>query len=106
MKKIGIGRSDFKSIIKKDLYYIDKSDKLILVDYKTDYVSNNNEQELIDKYNPYIVSNDFNVVSVHKLNKVNLDVLKIVNYYKDMDKINYHALVPNYLKLPQAMENR
>ena len=33
-----------------DLYYIDKNDKLILVDYKTDYVSNNNEQELIDKY--------------------------------------------------------
>ena len=33
-----------------DLYYIDKNDKLILVDYKTDYVSKNNEQELIDKY--------------------------------------------------------
>ena len=33
-----------------DLYYIDKNDKMILVDYKTDYVSNNNEQELIDKY--------------------------------------------------------
>lgn len=33
-----------------DLYYIDKDDKLILVDYKTDYVSNNNEQELINKY--------------------------------------------------------
>ena len=32
-----------------DLYYIDKNDKLILVDYKTDYVANN-EQELIDKY--------------------------------------------------------
>ena len=33
-----------------DLYYIDKNGKLILVDYKTDYVANNNEQELIDKY--------------------------------------------------------
>lgn len=33
-----------------DLYYINKEDKLILVDYKTDYVANNNEQELIDKY--------------------------------------------------------
>ena len=33
-----------------DLYYIDKNDKLVLVDYKTDYVANNNEQELIDKY--------------------------------------------------------
>ncbi len=33
-----------------DLYYINKDDQLILVDYKTDYVANNNEQELIDKY--------------------------------------------------------
>ena len=33
-----------------DLYYINKNDEIILVDYKTDYVSNNNEQELIDKY--------------------------------------------------------
>ena len=24
----------------------------------------------------------------------------------DKDRVNYHALVPNYLKLPQAMENR
>ena len=32
-----------------DLYYIDKNDKLILVDYKTDYVAND-EQELVDKY--------------------------------------------------------
>lgn len=33
-----------------DLYYINKDNQLILVDYKTDYVANNNEQELIDKY--------------------------------------------------------
>ena len=31
-----------------DLYYIDKDDKLILVDYKTDYVEN--EKQLINKY--------------------------------------------------------
>ena len=33
-----------------DLYYIDKDDNLCLVDYKTDYVKDNNEQELIEKY--------------------------------------------------------
>ena len=33
-----------------DLYYIDKDDKLILVDYKTDYVEKGNEKELIEKY--------------------------------------------------------
>lgn len=34
-----------------DLYYITADDKLVLVDYKTDYVENNNEQSLKDKYN-------------------------------------------------------
>ena len=33
-----------------DLYYIDKDDKLVLVDYKTDYVEKGNENSLIDKY--------------------------------------------------------
>ena len=32
-----------------DLYYINEEDELVLVDYKTDYVTN--EKELIDKYN-------------------------------------------------------
>lgn len=31
-----------------DLYYIDENDNIVLVDYKTDYVKN--ENELIDKY--------------------------------------------------------
>ena len=47
-----------------------------------------------------------NTLGKHKFNKVNLDIVKIVDYYKDMNKVNYHALVPNYLKLPQAMENK
>ena len=33
-----------------DLYYIDKNDKLILLDYKTDYVEKGKEDELVEKY--------------------------------------------------------
>ena len=33
-----------------DLYYIDKNDKLVLVDYKTDYIEEGKEKELIVKY--------------------------------------------------------
>ena len=33
-----------------DLYYKDKNGKLVLVDYKTDYVEKGEEQELISKY--------------------------------------------------------
>ena len=70
------------------------------------FVSSNKLIELIEEYNPYIVSNDYYVIDRYKFNKVSLDILRIVDYYKDMDKVNYHALVPNYLKLPQAMENK
>ena len=70
------------------------------------FVDVNRLLELMNEYKPYIVSNDFNVLGVYKFNKANLDILKIVEYYKDKDSVNYHALVPNYLKLPQAMENR
>lgn len=70
------------------------------------FVSGNRLLELINEYNAYIVSNDFNVLGTHKFNKVNLNILEIVNYYKNSKKVNYHALVPNYLKLPQALENR
>jgi len=34
-----------------DLYYINEQNKLILVDFKTDYVEDRNEQILVDKYN-------------------------------------------------------
>ena len=33
-----------------DLYYIDKNGKLVLVDYKTDYVKTGKENELVEKY--------------------------------------------------------
>ena len=33
-----------------DLYFVDENNNLILVDYKTDYVPENNEQYLIEKY--------------------------------------------------------
>ena len=33
-----------------DLYYINEQDELILVDFKTDFVENKDEQVLVDKY--------------------------------------------------------
>ena len=33
-----------------DLYYINQNNELILVDFKTDYVEDRNEQILVDKY--------------------------------------------------------
>ena len=61
---------------------------------------------LYNEYNPRVISNDFNVVGVIKVNKVNLDFVKIINYYMDKEKVSAHAIVPNYLKLPQVLESK
>lgn len=61
---------------------------------------------LYNEYNSKVISNDFNVVGVIKVNKVNLDFVKIINYYMDKEKVSAHAIVPNYLKLPQVLESK
>ena len=61
---------------------------------------------LCHKYNPYIVSNNISVIGEYKINKEELDILKIVEYYKDKEKVSYHRALPNYLKEPQALEAR
>ena len=33
-----------------DLYFIDENSNIILLDYKTDYVANGKEQEIVEKY--------------------------------------------------------
>ena len=87
-------------------YYVGIYDKDYnnLIDEK--FINAEDLVKLMEKYNPYIVSNDFNVLGIYKINKVNLDTVRIVNYYMDSEEINYHKLVPNYLKLPQALENK
>lgn len=62
--------------------------------------------ELITKYNPILVGVDNYFLSNFKVNKVELDIPKIINYYKNKEKVNYYKLVPNYLKLPQALEDK
>ena len=59
---------------------------------------------LCNRYNPYIVGIDTSVMGKYKINKQNIDVLKIVEYYQDKEKVNPHKILPNYLKLPQALE--
>ena len=96
------------SVIKanKNNYYVGIYDREYNNIIEEQFINSEKLIELINKYNPYIVSNDFYVLGKYKFNKVKLDVLNIVKYYLDKNKVNYHALVPNYLNLPQAMENR
>ena len=62
--------------------------------------------ELIKEYNPICVSNkDFSINSID-ISKTKLDIIKIIKYYRNKPSINPHLVVPEYLKLPQAMENK
>lgn len=63
-------------------------------------------KELLEKYHPYLVGTNINTNINYPLNKIELNIPKIINYYQKESKVNYHKLVPNYLKLPQAIEDK
>jgi tRNA threonylcarbamoyl adenosine modification protein YeaZ len=96
------------SIIKANSsnYYIGLYDKDYNEVIEEQFINRDNLIEIINKYNPYIVSNEELNINDIDVNKVNLDFSKIINYYKDSKKYNSYELKPNYLKLPQAMENK
>ncbi len=62
--------------------------------------------ELINKYSPLIVSNKEFEINSFKVRRVELDIVNIVKCYENEEVINSHLVVPDYLKLPQAMEDK
>ena len=62
--------------------------------------------KLIAEYNPVIVSNDKMNILNKDIEKIKLDIINIVDYYQDKESENVHLVVPNYLKLPQALEEK
>lgn len=89
-----------------------KSDNYYLGLYDTSYnevmeehFSNIEEVlKIINEYHPNIVTNEDIIINSKKYEKTNLNIEKIVSYYQMAKKTNPHFAVPNYLKLPQAME--
>ena len=88
----------------KNGYYVGVYDKDYSIIEEERFALKEDVINLCNKYNPYIVSPLISVIGKYKINKQELDVLKIVQYYIDKEKVNYHKLLPNYLKLPQALE--
>lgn len=62
--------------------------------------------ELIQKYQPQIIANEEIQMDDLKISKQPLLFDKIVTYYQDQPSENCHLLLPNYLKLPQALEEK
>ena len=90
----------------KSSYYVGIYDKNYNVIFDECFMKKEDVLSLCDKYNPYIVGIDQSIIGKYKINKQSLDILKIVNYYMDKEKVNPHKIVPNYLKLPQALEGK
>lgn len=85
-------------------YYMGLYDKYMNEVIKEGFYKKEDVIRLIDKYNPIMVS-DMNInVDDIVVDKQELDVINIVNYYKDSESVNPHFVNPNYLKLPQALE--
>lgn len=51
----------------------------------------------------YISNDEFNELDV---NSYSPDMVKVVNYFKDKENINFHAVNPEYLKLTEAEESK
>lgn len=87
-------------------YYLgiyDEENKEILSE---GFYSKDKVLELIKLYNPLIIGDNNFYIDNIEIKKQELDIIKIVNFYKEHKKINPHFVVPNYLKLPQALENK
>ncbi len=70
------------------------------------FVSRKKVIEIINKYRPVIVSDKKMEIEDYLVSTPALDILNIVSYYDKNPASNVHFLVPNYLKLPQALEER
>lgn len=90
----------------KSHYYVGVYDNNYNILYDEKFVSKEEVLELANKYNPYMVSVNQDVIGNRKINKVELNIEKIIDYYQDKERVNYYKLVPNYLKLPQAVEDK
>lgn len=90
----------------KSHYYVGVYDNNYNILYDEKFVSKEEVLELANKYEPYMVSVNQDIIGNRKINKVELNIVKIIDYYQDKERVNYYKLVPNYLKLPQAVEDK
>lgn len=62
--------------------------------------------EIIKKYQPTLISDEEITLEGNTIPKQTLDLETICSYYQSKSASNPHLVVPNYLKLPQALEEK
>ena len=89
---------------RNDNYYLGLYDKNYNEVIEEHFSNINEINEILEKYNDVkIVSNSNISVNNYELIE-ELDIERIVLYYKDKQRVNAHQVLPNYLKLPQVLE--
>ena len=91
---------------KNNNYYIGLYDENYEEVVNEQFMNETNIIELIKEYNPTLVGDNIYTLGEYYTSKVDLDILSIINYYKNKRKVMSHELLPNYLKQPQALENK
>ena len=90
----------------RENYYLGLYDKNNNELIKEQFNSKEEVIKLIDEYKPTIATDNDLTIDDLNISKTNLDIISIVNYYQDAPSINPHLVVPNYLKLAQALEEK
>ena len=92
---------------RNDNYYVGIYDKYYNNLYKECFMNKEELISLISKYDCVkLVSNEEINIDGYIVNTVKLDILNIINYYKDDVGVNNFLVKPNYLKKPEAEEKK
>lgn len=91
---------------KHDNYYIGLYDSNYQDIIPEQFANITEVKRIIKEYNPLIISNDNLKIDNKIVEKVKLNIPNIVTYYLKKDAEIIHSVVPNYLKLPQALEQK
>lgn len=101
--KIAISLIDAKN----NNYYMGIYD---IFDNEVTYETFSTKEEVIQKIQRYqdatVISNKDLVINEYEAKKVKLDIEAIVKYYKNEEPTKIDAVLPNYLKLPQVLEEK
>lgn len=91
---------------KHDNYYLGLYNKEKEEIIKEHFENKEEVLEIIMKYHPTIVSaEEINNEEIKSM-KQELDISNIIAYYQKKEEENYFTIKPNYLKLPQALEDK
>lgn len=91
---------------KNDNYYLGLYDKYNEEVIKEQFNNKDVVLDIINKYNPTIVSDSDLIINDIVIKKQKLNIENICSYYQNKVSIKPHFIVPNYLKLPSAMEKK